>query len=60
MLGAVATWETVVAHYQDWPAMLIDLERVELQELRERLIESWCRKAPKRVLKAWEEAQEGA
>jgi hypothetical protein len=50
----------ITPHYQDWPAMLINLERVELEELRERLIESWCRKAPKRVLSAWEEAQAGA
>ena len=50
----------ITPHYQDWPAMLINLERVELQELRERLIDSWSRKAPKRVLTAWEEAQGGA
>ena len=44
----------ITPHYQDYPAMLINLERVELQELRERVIESWCRKAPKRVLRDWE------
>src|SRR5688572_1440909 len=41
----------VTPHYQDWPAMLVNLERVDLQELRELLIESWRRKAPKRLLK---------
>ena len=45
----------ITPHYQDYPAMLINLERVDTEELRERLIESWCRKAPKRLLRAYEE-----
>ncbi|MDX6582118.1 MAG: hypothetical protein QOI10_1302 [Solirubrobacterales bacterium] len=44
----------ITPHYQDYPAMLVNLERVDLQELRERLIESWCRKAPKRLLSEYE------
>ncbi len=48
----------VTPHYQDWPAMLINLERVDHEELRELLIESWRRKAPKRLLKAFDEAWE--
>jgi hypothetical protein len=44
----------VTPHYQDWPAMLINLERVDVEELRELLVESWCRKAPKRLLRAFE------
>jgi hypothetical protein len=44
----------ITPHYQDYPAMLINLERVDPQELRERLIESWCRKAPKRLLREFE------
>ena len=50
----------ITPHYLDYPAMLVNLERVPLEELRELLIESWCRKAPKRVLRAWEEAQGSA
>ena len=50
----------ITPHYEEYPAMLINLERVDDQELRERLIESWCRKAPKKVLRAWEEAQGGS
>ena len=38
--------------------MLINLERVDPEELRELLIESWRRKAPKRLLKAFDEAWE--
>ena len=36
----------ITPHYQDYPAMLVNLERVDVRELRELLIESWCRKAP--------------
>lgn len=44
----------VTPHYEDYPAMLIDLGRIGPQELRERLIESWCRKAPKRLVAEFE------
>src|SRR5688572_30603586 len=47
----------ITPHYEDYPAMLVNLERVDEGELRERLIESWCRKAPKRLLSEWEDAQ---
>ena len=45
----------VTPHYEDYPAMLINLERVDPIELEERLIESWRRKAPKRLLRAYED-----
>ena len=45
----------VTPHYQDYPLVLIALERVDEQELRELLIESWRLKAPKRVLRAYDE-----
>lgn len=38
--------------------MLINPERVDPEELRELLIESWRRKAPKRLLRAFDEAWE--
>jgi hypothetical protein len=44
----------ITPHYQDYPAMLVNLERVDPQDLRERLIESWCRKAPKRLVRAFD------
>ena len=50
----------ITPHYQDYPAMLIDLERVDERELRELLTEPWCRKAPKRLLRAWEAEQAGS
>jgi hypothetical protein len=44
----------ITPHYQEYPAMLVNLERVDAQELRERLIESWCRKAPPKLVRAFE------
>jgi hypothetical protein len=44
----------VTPHYEDYPAMLINLERVDREELGELLIESWCRKAPKRLLSEYD------
>jgi hypothetical protein len=45
----------ITPHYQDYPAMLINLERVDPEELRELLIESWRIKAPKKLLRAYDE-----
>jgi hypothetical protein len=45
----------VMPHYEDYPLVLIALTRVDQQELRELLIDSWRQKAPKRVLRAYEE-----
>ena len=49
----------ITPHYEDYPAMLVNLDRVDPEELRERLIESWCRKAPKRLLRAYEARLQG-
>jgi hypothetical protein len=40
----------VTDHYRDHPMMLVDLDAVPEDELREVLIESWCRRAPKTLL----------
>ena len=47
----------ITPHYEDWPLVLISLERVDERELGELLIESWRQKAPKRLLRAFDEAQ---
>ena len=44
-------------HYEDYPLVLIALEHVDAEELRELLIESWRQRAPKRVLRAYDEAE---
>ena len=42
-------------HYDGYPAVLVNLTAIDVDELRELIIESWRLKAPKRVLKAFEE-----
>jgi hypothetical protein len=44
----------VTDHYRDWPMMLVDLAAVPDDELREILIESWRRRAPKKLLEAYD------
>ena len=40
----------ITPHYEDYPLVLISLQRVDEAELRELLIESWRERAPKRLL----------
>jgi hypothetical protein len=40
----------VTDHYRDYPMVLVDLEAVPDDELRELLIESWRRRAPKKLV----------
>jgi hypothetical protein len=40
----------VTDHYRDYPMMLVVLDDVPGDELRELLIESWRRRAPKKLL----------
>src|SRR5213593_403879 len=40
-------------HYVGCPALLVRLEAVDPDELRERLVDSWLLKAPKRLLNAF-------
>ena len=42
-------------HYDGYPAVLVNLPAVDVEELRELITDSWRLKAPKRVLKAFEE-----
>lgn len=49
----------ITPHYQDWPAVLVRLATVDPEMLREQIIESWLRKAPKRVATAYLEEMDG-
>ena len=40
----------VTDHYRNHPMMLVDLEAIPRDELREVVIESWRRRAPKRLV----------
>ena len=46
----------VTDHYRDHPMMLVNLDAVPKAELREVLIESWRRRAPKRRLAGFDES----
>jgi hypothetical protein len=40
-------------HYEGWPGVQIRLERIEREELRERLEDAWLIQAPKRLAAAY-------
>ncbi len=41
---------SVTDHYRDYPMVMVNLARVDPEELHEILIESWRRRAPKRFV----------
>ena len=43
-------------HYDGYPAVLVNLPAIAVDELTELIIDSWRLKAPKRVLAAYDEA----
>jgi hypothetical protein len=47
------------AHYDGSPAVLVNIRAIGGRELREVITESWCQKAPAKVLSAWEEGRAG-
>jgi hypothetical protein len=47
-------------HYDGHPTVLVNLPAIEVEELRELITESWRLRAPRRVLKAYEEQLPGA
>jgi hypothetical protein len=42
-------------HYKGWPAVLVRLSRIKASELTHRLERSWRVKAPKRLIKSFDE-----
>jgi hypothetical protein len=54
----VATVEGVfiTPHFGNWPAVLVELARVDPTELREMVVEGWLTQAPKRATRPWLEA----
>jgi hypothetical protein len=51
MLAAEPDKFFTTPHYDGYPTVLVHLEAVDEDELRELVTESWLQKAPKRVLK---------
>lgn len=42
------------AHYKGWPAMLVRIHEIPLDQLRARLERAWLMRAPKSLVKAWQ------
>src|SRR5262245_43383817 len=42
-------------HYKGWPAWLVRLRKIKSAELKHRLTRAWRLKAPKRLIKSFEE-----
>jgi hypothetical protein len=40
-------------HFDGYPAVLVVLERIEPQQLRELIVEAWLARAPKRLAKTY-------
>ncbi len=43
----------VTPHFDGYPAILVQLDLVEVDDLEELVVDSWVRQAPKRVVTAW-------
>lgn len=39
----------ITSHYRNYPSMLVRLDRIERDELRELLVDAWLMQAPKRL-----------
>jgi hypothetical protein len=46
-------------HFDGYPAVLVRLERISLDDLEELITESWLVRAPKRVARAFLDSREG-
>lgn len=44
-------------HFDDYPAILVRLQSIDLDELRELVMEAWMDRAPKRVVKEYLEGR---
>ena len=47
-------------HYDNYPTVLVNLDAVDLDELRELIIESWRQKAPRKLRTAYDRGLGGS
>jgi len=52
LLAAAPDVFYLTPHYEGWPMVLVRLDRVEKDDLRDRLVEAWRHEAPERLLAA--------
>jgi hypothetical protein len=43
-------------HFEGYPAVLVQLDRIDLEELEELIVEAWLARAPKRLAKSYLDA----
>jgi hypothetical protein len=48
-----------IPHYTNFPAILVELDHIEPQELEEVVVEAWLNRAPKRLASAYLAEREG-
>jgi hypothetical protein len=53
LLAADADVYFTIPHFDGYPAILVRLERIDVVELEELLVEAWLARAPKRVAAAY-------
>ena len=46
-------------HFRGFPAILVELDRIDVETLEEVLVEAWLCRAPKRLAKTWLENRQG-
>lgn len=47
----------ITPHFEGWPGVLVHLERIDLDDLRELIVEAWLVQAPKRMAREWLDAE---
>lgn len=47
----------ITPHFGGWPGVLVHLERIGLDDLRELIVEAWLVQAPKRMAREWLDAE---
>lgn len=47
----------ITPHFEGWPGVLVHLERIDRDDLRELIVEAWLVQAPKRMAKEWLDAE---
>lgn len=46
-------------HFNGYPAVLVELERIPVDQLEEAIVEAWLARAPKKVARAWLQEHDG-
>lgn len=47
----------ITPHFDGWPAVLVDLEQISVEDLTELIVDAWLVQAPKRLSRPWLESQ---